>query len=176
MDDNAAIFLWCLLFGTMLVALEILYVKWNIARMEQRIVKLLVSIGFTSESPHHDYIKLVSNYVILVNLLPKERMFQKHTLRIGVNFEIPWSYDVLDESLEKLKKQYEDYQWYNGSVHYNITFDIFIRNMDNLINFRINETLAILKKHELNPITFQGAEKQYRSIDDFRNACKDGNT
>jgi hypothetical protein len=167
MDDGVTIsvVLWCLLIGAVAIVSEILIVRWSNSRVKLKASELLSSIGFNHGNQHYDYLKNESGYILTLNHIPKERLLERHSLRIGVNFKIPWDYDDLRDSLRKLRKEYGDYQWSAGQIYYDVNYLFLNANTIGRIHFRMDETISILKENGLNPISFKGAEEQYYAVD-----------
>ncbi|MFK7784541.1 MAG: hypothetical protein AB8B56_05490 [Crocinitomicaceae bacterium] len=167
-DLDLSVFFWSFLIGAILIALPIFFMKWRNTSVKLKATELLYSIGFNKGNVHHDYLKTESQYIITLNHIPKEELFQHHRLRIGVHFEIPWEYDVIADSLARIQKEYGDYGWDIGHVYYDVYYFVINKETAMRIDFRVDETLAILKKHGLNPISFEDAQEQYLAIEKWR--------
>lgn len=167
-DLDLSVFFWSFLIVAILIALPIFFMKWRNNSVKLKATELLYSIGFNKDNVNHDYLKTELQYIITLNHISKEELFEHHRLRMGVYFKIPWGYDVIADSLKTIQKEYGDYQWNIGYVYYDVYYFAFNNETAARIDFRVHETLAILKKHGLNPISFKGAEEQYLSIEEWR--------
>ncbi|MCJ8289948.1 MAG: hypothetical protein HRT58_09810 [Crocinitomicaceae bacterium] len=156
-------------FAISIVLFEKWYSKYRTEKIKIRGLTIIPQYGFMKTSDDYsDYQRKYQNYAASLNHIRKNSFFNRHALRLLIDFTPPTSFIDLQGFIKKKQKKHPKYTWVGNTIFFDIKFTNLNASTMKKIEFSLNEITTVLISEKIKPISRTEGRQQGEAFENWQ--------
>ena len=156
-------------FGLFMLLFERWYSKYRTQKVKQKGLNLISRYGFNiSKNDYSNYERIVENYAISLSHIRKSNFFDRHTLRLMIDFKWGDSFEDLECFVSEQRNNHPQYKWVANSIFLDIEFYLLKKETFDFLEDILIKMIHLLKSQNLDAIDRDKGIQFGKDFDDWQ--------